>query len=114
MPIPFRINIISPAQLSPEDIRPNIQVKLIKVIAVTINKQRVRLDRLLGKGMIWNIESGEGSGVWEVTGSVKGGREGGEVSWSIGDFAEIRVSVITCIRVRNDVRADEKRCGSMR
>ncbi|KAG8851323.1 hypothetical protein FRB96_009388 [Tulasnella sp. 330] len=94
LPIPFRLNIVCPpASLTPESIRSKVQVQLLKTVSVMINKQRVRMDRVMGTGMVWSIDTGDDSGVWEVTGSVKGGREGGEVSWSLTHFVEIRYTV---------------------
>ncbi|KAG8884706.1 hypothetical protein FRB97_003490 [Tulasnella sp. 331] len=76
-----------------QSIRSKVQVQLLKTVSVMINKQRVRMDRVMGTGMVWSIDTGDDSGVWEVTGSVKGGREGGEVSWSLTHFVEIRYTV---------------------
>ncbi|KAG8997717.1 hypothetical protein FRB93_013957 [Tulasnella sp. JGI-2019a] len=106
--IPFRLSIICPPpSLTAEMLRSNVQVHLLKTVSVMINKQRVRMDRVMGQGSIWSIDTGGDSGIWELTGSVKGGREGGEVSWSIPHFVEIRYTVRLTITAIDDL-ADYK------
>jgi len=93
--IPFRVEIVCPGSMSEESLRTKLDVRLVKIVSVSVavDRQRIRMDQTLGKGDIWKIDMGNGSGIWEITGSVKGGKEGGEVSWSISNFVEVRYAV---------------------
>lgn len=95
MTIPFRLTIISlDPELSDNHIRSALTVRLVRSTFLTIAKQRVQIQRVVATGAIWKVENtlGDGTQLWEVTGSLVGVKPGGEVSWALSGFIEVRVS----------------------
>ncbi len=92
IPIPFRIAIVSKAILDPQMVKSSVKVTLVRIAHLSINRRRSRIDKVLGVGEVWKVEdSADGAGVWQITGSVSGGKPGGEVSWALADFVQFRV-----------------------
>lgn len=94
--IPFRLTIISlDPELSDNHIRSALTVRLVRSTFLTIAKQRVQIQRIVATGALWKVENtlGDGTQLWEVTGSLVGVKPGGEVSWGLSGFIEVRYSV---------------------
>ncbi|KAG9049499.1 hypothetical protein FS837_010095 [Tulasnella sp. UAMH 9824] len=94
--IPFRLTIISlDTELSEPQIRSAFDVRLVRSTFLTIAKQRVRIERVIATGAVWKVEKtvGDGTPLWEITGSLDGAKPGGETSWGLSGFLEVRYSV---------------------
>lgn len=95
MNIPFRLTLISlDTELSEPHIRSAFAVRLVRSTFLTIAKQRVRIERVIATGAVWKVEKtiGDGTPLWEITGSLVGAKPGGETSWGLLGFMEVRVS----------------------
>ncbi|KAG8991876.1 hypothetical protein FRB90_001198 [Tulasnella sp. 427] len=96
MAIPFRLTLISlENELTEADFRSAFAVRLVRSTFLTIAKQRVRIERVLATGEIWKVEQTEkdGTRMWEVTGSLVGVKPGGETSWGLVGFLEVRYAI---------------------
>ncbi|KIO21703.1 hypothetical protein M407DRAFT_123868 [Tulasnella calospora MUT 4182] len=96
MNIPFRLTIISlDTDFSEPHIRSAFDVRLVRSTFLTIAKQRVRIERIIATGAVWKVEKtvGDGTPLWEITGSLVGAKPGGETSWGLSGFMEVHYSV---------------------
>jgi hypothetical protein len=69
----------------------NLSVLLLKATVIICNGHRLRHDRIIGVGEIWRLSLNENENIWTIQGSVTGGRDGGECSWSVQHFVEVKV-----------------------
>jgi len=91
-PIPFRLAVASRSALT-ASLLSSISIKLIKRITLNTSKYRNAYNVCIGSGNTGAIEQMDESRLRIMRGCVLGGKEGGEMSWSVvKDIYKVQVS----------------------
>jgi len=95
-PVPFHVNVLTALPLNKELLLSNLSILLLKVTIITCNGHRFRHDRIIGVGEVQQVSFKEDESIWSIQGSIAGGREGGETSWSLEHVVEVKAWVFSC------------------
>jgi len=101
-PIPWTLTLTSlNAPFASRLLSQNVNVELIKSVALNVGGNRSTRESVLGQGEVWAMDQRE-EGTFVMHGTVQGGKQGAEYSWHIPNAISVRFMIRVTIRPSRD------------